>query len=185
MEFSQMPSIDNYKNSNFEMEVKTYKEKYERKKYAYDSLSKDYNEIVQNYNGLKGDIINSLKSLKVYDFSDYDVGYNKGIEESIAVVSDMSVPLNFEAEKPSFLLTRLEYELLKYWNKKYKYIARDKDGCLYVYKDRPSKNEDAWCGLYGITRIEKYDFFKFIEWTDEEPMSIEEILNNCEVLEDD
>ena len=154
---------------------------------VYKNLEKNYNELVKNYNNFKESIINSLKSLKVYDFSDYDVGYNKGIEESITVVSDMSVPLIFEAEKPSFLLTRLEYELLKYWGKKYNYIAIDKDGALYTYRYKPSKNEYVWSNEYEYARRQKGfdDLFHFISWTDKEPMNIEELLNNCEVIESD
>ena len=148
----------------------------------------DYNELVEVFNDTKKTIINSLKNLKHDEKSDlYDIGFNSGVEESIAVVSYMSVPLNFDAEKPSFLLTRLEYELLKYWNKKYKYIARDKDSMLYIYKDKPSKKEDVWASLYGHCRVDRYvgDLFHFISWADKEPMSIEELLNNCEVLEND
>ena len=170
------------------MQVTSYKEKYERKKYEYDSLLKNYNELVLNYNSLKEVVINSLKKLKHDGQADlYDVGYNNGIEESIAVVEDINVPLIFEDEKPPFLLTRLEYELLKHWNKRYKYIARDKDCYLFVYKDRPFKNEDVWGALSSHGSIEKdfYDFFKFISWEDKEPMNIEELLNNCEVIESD
>lgn len=169
------------------MKVTSYKEKYERKKYAYDSLLKDYNELAENYNSFKEVVINSLENYKCDGYSDYDVGYNTAIEHAIAVVSDINVPLIFEAEKPSFLLTRLEHELLKHWNKRYKYIARDKDGYLYVYKNRPSKNEDVWGALGWHGSIEKdfYEFFKFVEWTDKEPTNIEELLNNCEVIEND
>lgn len=170
------------------MQVNIYKDKYIRAKNAYKNLENDYNELVEVFNDTKQTIINSLKNLKHDEHSDlYDVGFNSAIEESIAVVSDMSVPLCFEAEKPSFLLTRLEYELLKHWNKRYKYIARDKDGYLYVYKDRPSKNEDVWgtLGWNGCIEKDFYEFFKFVEWTDKEPMSIEELLNNCEVIEND
>ena len=169
------------------MKLTSYKEKYERKKYAYASLLKNYNELVDNYNSFKEIVINSLKSLKGHEICDYDKGYNVGVEESIAVVEDMNVPLCFEVEKPQFLLTRLEYELLKHWNKRYKYIARDKDYYLFLYKDRPLKNEDVWGALSSHGSIEKdfYDLFKFVEWTDKEPTSIEELLNNCEVLESD
>ena len=170
------------------MKVTSYKEKYERKKYAYTSLLKNYNELVEAFNDAKQTIINSLESLKHDCNSDlYDAGFNNGIEESIAVVEDMNVPLIFDDEKPQFILTRLEYELLKHWNKRYKYIARDKDGYLFVYKDRPFKNEDVWETFRSRGSIEKdfYDFFKFVEWTDKEPMNIEELLNNCEVIESD
>ena len=170
------------------MKTTSYKEKYERKKYAYNSLLKDYNELVDNYNSLKEVAINSLENLKHDEQIDiYDIGFNSGVEESIAVVEDMNVPLNFEVEKPQFLLTGLEYELLKYWNKRYKYIAIDKDGALYTYIYKPSKNDDVWSIEYEYARRQKGfdDLFHFISWTDKEPMNIEELLNNCEVIESD
>lgn len=169
------------------MKITSYKEKYERKKYAYTSLLKDYNKLVDVFNDTKQTIINSLKNYKCDGESDYDVGYNTAIEHAIAVVEDMNVPLTFEVEKPQFLLTRLEYELLKHWNKKYNYIARDKDGSLYIYRDKPSKNEDVWSTEYGFARAERnFDgLFRLISWTDKEPMNIEELLNNCEVIESD
>ena len=42
------------------MKITSYKEKYERKKYAYTSLLNDYNELVENYNSFKEVVINSL-----------------------------------------------------------------------------------------------------------------------------
>lgn len=169
------------------MKVTSYKEKYEAKKYAYDNLSKDYNELVENYNSFKEVVIKALENYKGDGDNDYDVGYNIAIEHAIAVVADINVPLIFEAENPPFLLTRLEYELIKHWGKKYKYIARDEEGSLYVYKDIPSKNEDVWGTLYGHAKTERDfdDFFKFVEWSDKEPTNIEELLNNCEVVEND
>ena len=169
------------------MKITSYKEKYERKKYAYTSLLKEYNELVEVFNNNKQGIIDTLKNYKCDGDSDYDVGYNTAIEHAITVIEDMSVPLIFEAEKPQFLLTRLEYELLKYWGKKYNYIAIDKDGALYTYRYKPSKNEDVWSIEYEYARRQKGfdDLFHFISWTDKEPMNIEELSNNCEVIESD
>lgn len=148
-----------------------------------------YEELVQNYQDFKESVINSLDSLKGHVVCDYDKGYNQGVEESIAVVADMNAPSFFEAEKkPFFLLRRLEYELLKYWKDKgYKYIARDRDGAFYIYKEKPTKNEEVWGTLYGHARCQKgfEDFFRFIEWKDKDPMSIGKLLCECEVLEDD
>lgn len=93
-----------------------------------------------------------------------------------------------EYKEPPIKLTRLEYELLKYWkDKRYKYIARDRDGSLYLFQEEPSKKEDVWGSIYGHSGVSRYfyDLFKSIEWTDKEPMNIEELLNNCEVLEND
>ena len=171
------------------MKMTTYKEKYEAKKNAYDNLLKDYKALAQNYSEFKEIVIKKLEAIKGGDYCDYDVGYNTGIEHSIALVADMAIPLVFEAEKqPSFILRRLEYELLKYWNNKlYKYIARDRDGALYIYKEKPTKNEEVWGTLYGHARCQKgfEDFFRFIEWKDKEPMSIGKLLCECEVVDDD
>ena len=169
------------------MQVNIYKDKYIRAKNEYKNLEKDYNELVEVFNDTKQTIINSLKNYKCDGESDYDVGYNTAIEHAIAVVEDMNVPLIFEVEKPQFLLTRLEYELLKYWCKKYNYIARDKDGTLYIYRYKPSKNEDVWSTECGTARAERtFDgLFRLILWADKEPMNIEELLNNCEVIESD
>lgn len=148
-----------------------------------------YEELVQNYQGFKEAVINSLESLKGNVVCDYDRGYNQGIEESVAVVADMNVPSIFDAEKkPFYLLTRLEYELLKFWKDKgYKYIARDGDLTLYIYEDEPLKNEDVWATECGNAEYYSYfnDFFQFIEWTDKYPFNIEELLNTSEVVEND
>ena len=169
------------------MEVNVYKDKYIRAKNAYKNLEKDYNELVEVFNDVKQTIINSLESLKGYEICDYDKGYNVGVEESIAVVADVAVPVIFEEPSAPFIITRLEYELLRYWNKKYKYIARDKDRALYTYRCKPSKNEDVWSIEYEYARRQKGfdDLFHFISWTDKEPINIDELLNNCEVIESD
>ena len=169
------------------MKITSYKEKYERKKYAYTSLLNGYNELVETFNDTKKTIINTLKNYKCDGDSDYDVGYNTALEHAIAVIEDMNVPLIFEVEKPQLILTRLEYELLKYWSKKYNYIAIDKDGALYTYRDKPSKNDDVWSTEYGRARRQKGfdDLFHFVQWEDLEPTSIQEVLENCEVVESD
>lgn len=165
-----------------------YKDKYERAKSAYKNLENDYKELVSNYTGFKDTVIEALENLKGDDYCDYDVGYNTAIEHCIAVVADMNVPLILDAEdKQPFLLKRIEYELLKYWGRRYSYIARDKDRALYTYQEKPSKNDEVWGSFYGYARLQKDfdDLFTFIEWEDSEPFNIKELLNNCEVVDDD
>ncbi len=91
-------------------------------------------------------------------------------------------------------LTHLEYELLKHCSKRgFKYIARDKDRSLYVYKNDPDKNDSYWDveeriidGTNNFYSLNLFiDEFPFINWTDEEPRSIKEMLENCEVIEDE
>ncbi len=84
-------------------------------------------------------------------------------------------------------LTRLEYEVLKhYYNDSYKYIARDENGGLFLYIAKPSKGSNIWRSISDHHNL--YDFrkkFQFVKWEDEKPTSIQEVLNNCEVIEDD
>lgn len=84
-------------------------------------------------------------------------------------------------------LTKLEYELLKFWNsKKYKYIARDSSDTVYVYREKPSKKFELWGSIYEHCVEQEFDkLFLFVKWEDEEPTSIKEVLENCEVVEDD
>lgn len=83
-------------------------------------------------------------------------------------------------------LTRLEYEVLKhYYNDSYKYIARDENGDLFLYIAKPSKGSNIWRSISDHHNL--YDFrkkFQFVKFEDEEPTSIKEVLNNCEVIED-
>lgn len=86
-------------------------------------------------------------------------------------------------------LTRMEYEFLKYIlnHTEYKYIARDRLGAIFIYENKPEKHVDTWRVLTnggGYTNLTILDgLFKFIKWLDLEPTSIQEVLNNCEVVE--
>lgn len=170
------------------MQVNIYKDKYIRAKNACKNLENDYNELVEVFNDTKQTIINSLKNLKHDEHSDlYDIGYNSGIEESITVVADIAVPIIMDS--PTILLTRLEYELFKYFNDKgYKYIARDKLGEVFIYENEPIKSGDDWSVLLnggGFTTIVFLnELFKFIKWSDLTATSIKDILANCEVVND-
>ena len=81
-------------------------------------------------------------------------------------------------EKPQ--LNEDEKAILKVLLKeKYKWIARDKNGCLYVYASKPEKGQAIWYGC-GQPMIPFYHLFQFIKWEDEEPYSIEELLEGEE-----
>lgn len=153
-----------------------------------NNYKEKYEELVRNSQKLKEEVINTLENYKGFEASDYDFGYNAGIEHAIAVVADINVHSITEDDVQPFLLRRLEFELLKYWKDKgYKYIARDRDLAIYIYKDKPTKNEDVWATEYGYARRQEQfkDLFKFIEWLDKEPMNIEKLLNECEVVDND
>lgn len=85
-------------------------------------------------------------------------------------------------------ISKLEYGILEYLfkNKQYKFIVRERNDLLYIYKSNPKKEVDGWqtlsmsCGLSLFNGL-----FEFVTWEDEKPTSIEEVLNSCEVVEDD
>lgn len=91
-----------------------------------------------------------------------------------------------EEYKEPVKLTRLEYEFLKWSEKKgHKYIVRDKINHLFIFKDAPIKRENCWVPESSYCSIALFDnLFKFIKQEDSEPTSIQEVLENCEVVED-
>ena len=89
--------------------------------------------------------------------------------------------------KEPIKLTRLEYEILKYIsdNTKYLYITRNSCNGLFLYGMEPSKDNGYWHGKYYVGMAPFNKLFQFIQWEDEEPTSIKEVLGNCEVIDDD
>ena len=57
------------------------------------------------------------------------------------------------------------------------WIARDKNGLLFIYRHEPSKDKEAWInnpqdtGLYDV-RYMTEDYFPEVKWEDEEPRKI-------------
>lgn len=86
-------------------------------------------------------------------------------------------------------VSKLEHDILKYLsdNTRHTYIARNKDGNLFLYDTEPVKNKvnDWWSGrnIHGMLAFNK--LFQFVKWEDEKPTSIKDVLDNCEVIDDD
>lgn len=91
-----------------------------------------------------------------------------------------------EEDQEPIKLTVFESELLKYVKKNgCKFLARDMDGEICYFKNRPTKKTIIWSAETGRDfRFFLDELFTFVKWKDEEPYIIEEILNNCEVIED-
>lgn len=87
-----------------------------------------------------------------------------------------------ESLNPIIPLSKLEYELLKYYIEHgYQYIARDDSEVLFAYDTKPDKMQYQWKSTKNIKEINFDDLFSFIKWEDEEPYPIAYILDNCEV----
>lgn len=91
-----------------------------------------------------------------------------------------------EYKEPPVKVSKLEYEFLKWSEKKgHKYIVRDKINHLFIFKDAPIKRENCWVPESSYCPIALFDnLFKFIKQEDEEPRAIKDILENCVVVED-
>lgn len=76
-------------------------------------------------------------------------------------------------QKPS-LLTEDERVILRNLDKKWKWIARDENGGVYVFNDEPRRGRGLWCGEYG-SLITFNHIFQFIKWVDK-PYNIEKLL---------
>lgn len=78
-------------------------------------------------------------------------------------------------------INQKEYETLKELDDKWKWIARNRDGGLYKFQETPEKidsfrwndRKQTWLGIYG-------NLFQFIQWEDEEPSSIAELIEEYE-----
>lgn len=90
-----------------------------------------------------------------------------------------------EEYKEPIKLTQFEYEYLKVAKENgYNFIARDNDGCVFLYRNIPWKDELSW-DYSGKFIIAFAELFKFVQWKDEESWEIDEILSNCEVIKNE
>ena len=91
--------------------------------------------------------------------------------------------------KEPIKVSKLEYDILKYLsdNTVHMYIVRDGNGniCLYDAEPKKSGNGDWWVGrgAHGMVMFDK--LFQFIKWEDSTPTLIKDVLENCEVVEDE
>lgn len=88
-------------------------------------------------------------------------------------------------EKP--VISKRDRALLEYIRKKFKSIARDEDGAIYMFAGIAEKCESKGVFTYnGLSRNISISFdidFPMVEWSDDEPWLIED-LKKLEVVED-
>lgn len=106
--------------------------------------------------------------------------------------SNIKVKWLLSEYKEPVKLIRVEHEILRYLYKRdYRYIAREESERVIAFKGRPHK---ITCGTWNTISDEKigflnlYDFsnlFQFTDWKDLESTSIEDVLKNCDVIDDD
>ena len=57
----------------------------------------------------------------------------------------------------------------------FKYIARDHDGDLYAFIEKPEKRKEVWIS-FDIHRLINKTELDFIKWEDEEPYNIADLI---------
>ena len=90
--------------------------------------------------------------------------------------------------KEPIKVSKFEYDILKYLsdNTSNMYITRTKVGNIYLHKSKPKKDKvnALWAGEYPTSLIPFNKLFQFVQWEDEKPYSINDILKNCRVIDD-
>ena len=138
---------------------------------------------------LNFDMVNSGEDLQCYlsqitTNQNYDdTCYRIGIDCSDCL--KLSLMDLLEEYKEPIKLTKLEHEYLKVAKKEgFNFIARDKSNRLYGFEKQPTKGNATWGSRGDYVGMFK-STFSFVKWQDEEPYNIDEILSNCEVIEDE
>ena len=101
--------------------------------------------------------------------------------------SNVKVKWLLSEYKEPVKLTRFEQDVLKYLIEKtqYRFIVREKSDNIYIYKRKPKKGIGAWDSSTGMLNLNVFiNLFPFIKWEYEEPTSIKDVLDNCEVVND-
>lgn len=113
--------------------------------------------------------------LRAYDENYEEINASKEYD-IIRVYSDYT--LKKVLWKREEIISEDEKVILRNIPKEYKYIARDKSGLLYVYKDKPQKTKYYWESSKGdVENLMVFNhLFECIKWEDEEPYLISDLL---------
>lgn len=142
---------------------------------------------------LKGIVSNDEQCIFVRAFDIYldnkDIMSDKEIETCFINGSEFIWSYwmsELESLNPTIPLSKLEYELLKYYIEHgYQYIAKDKSNQLFVYGNKPCKMSCTWDDVENFCECNFKNLFSFVSWEDKEPTLIQDILNRYEVIENE
>ena len=72
------------------------------------------------------------------------------------------------------IISRKDMRLLECIKDSYKYIARDSNGDIFLYIDKPEKGSKLWYSDEEYMNIKPFDVcFPMVKWEDKEPWKIE------------
>lgn len=122
---------------------------------------------------LKDDESEVVSSLMFYNAHWEHTGTDDNDYDIVAVYE-----LNEVWEREELTLTEDERVILLNLPGNYEWIARDKDGELFIYTEKPCKTADYW-GLVDTVPVGLGLFdhlFQMVRWEDEEPWKIDDLL---------
>ena len=137
------------------------------------------------YHGQKGSkFLNLINGNTYAELSSYDDNLTNQFHKDLDIVK---VYKNYTCQKLLWerpkkpVLTDDEKVILRNIDKEFKYIARDEDGDLNVYIEKPEKSIAKIIASYwrGTCKFFSYynHLFQFIKWEDKEPYLIEDLLH--------
>lgn len=97
--------------------------------------------------------------------------------KSTIEINDLINGLNLRLA-PQWTFTEDEKVILRNLPEQYKWIARDEDGDVFVYIEKPAKNSEGWVADMGDTKSITFfnHIFQSIQWSDEEPCEFRKYL---------
>lgn len=94
---------------------------------------------------------------------------------NISLYTDFLTSIKIGIEKPK--LTEDEEIILRYLNKKWKYIVRDKDKTICIFETKPFKSAQTWvCKNGDVSELPFENMYQFIRWESEQPYFIQDLL---------
>lgn len=122
---------------------------------------------------LKDDESEVVSSLIFYNAHWEHTGTDDNDYDIVAVYE-----LNEVWEREELTLTEDERVILLNLPSNYEWIARDKNGELYLYQGKPEKSANAWENKRTCHRLDLFNhLFKMVKWEDDEPWNTEDLLN--------
>ena len=127
---------------------------------------------VGEYGTLLDDIGNHVHALNSYDER---LNTNNGAK-MLDIVEVYELNEVWKREEPT--ITEDEKAILRNLPGNYKWIARDENSTLCVYRDKPRKRTDTWMSELAYILFNLFNhLFQMVKWEDDEPWLIEDLLN--------
>ena len=114
-----------------------------------------------------------VSSLMDYNAHLEHTGNDHSVFDIVAVYE-----LNEVWKREELTLTEDERVILLNLPSNYEWIARDKNGDLYLYQGKPEKSANAWENKRTCRSLDLFNhLFKMVKWEDDEPWNTEDLLN--------